>query len=84
MLFADGENIGSASTNIEYFTKTDGDSLHVLQMPVKCARAVGNKLIPEAFGKVKPNGNMEIRLVFRDGVTFEYVDECVTTLRRVE
>ena len=84
MLFADGDNIGSASTGVDYFTKTDGDSLHVFQMPIKCARTEGNKLIPEAFGKIKPNGNMEIRLVFRDGVTLEYVDECITTLRRVE
>ncbi len=83
MLFKEGDLIGSGTTGAEYFAKPDGDSLHVFQMPVKCARAIGNKLIPEAFGKIRPNGNMDIRLVFRDGVTLEYVDECVTTLKRI-
>ncbi len=74
--------LGSVSTPITYYELPDGDSIHLFQMPVHCKRENQNAIIPEGFGKVLPSGDLRMRLVFKDAVTFEVVDECTTVFKR--
>jgi hypothetical protein len=85
MAFAEGNLVGSGTTGAKYYSTPSGDSIYVAQMPIACARAgATNKVIPRMYGKVQPDGDLTLRLVFFDAVTRVDVDECVTTLRKIK
>jgi len=85
MAFVEGGQLGSASTGIKYYPMPSGDSFYVFQMPIKCVKpGAPIKIVPEAFGKLKANGDMVLRLVFRDAISLQPVDECITTLEKVK
>lgn len=76
-----GNLLGSAVSNVEYFTLASGDSIHANRLPVVCKDG-STSTQPEVFGKMQSDGSLKLRLVFYDAFTGELRDECTTVLQR--
>lgn len=86
MPIASGQLVGSANTSIKYFERPDGDSIYAVQMPLACDKQGPDyvKVIARMYGKVQTDGDLFIRLEFRHPSTYEVIDECVSTMKKIK
>lgn len=74
--------VGSASTNAQYFNLSSGDSLYVLQLPLRCSINGTTPAFPEAFGKFQSDGSLHLDLTFRHADTGEVLGDCSLNLKK--
>ncbi|MBL7776029.1 MAG: hypothetical protein JNK89_08505 [Saprospiraceae bacterium] len=74
--------IGSASTTASYFERPDGDSIYILQLPMKCFIQDTIPAYPEASGRLQADGSWRLHLLFRHGITREALGQCSITIRK--